>query len=177
MICGVIGVTIVLDPRYKMSVLEFYFEKLYGDKAENEVDRVRQICYDLLQEYQHQVGLETDILGESSIHQEIVTETLSEYDLFFCIKRSKKMKNVRSELDHYLEDDVLPRTSGFDVLNKLKANGTTYPTLQAIARDILTIHVSTVAFESAFSTNGKLVSPHRSRFHPNTLEALMCTQS
>ncbi|XP_028117896.1 zinc finger BED domain-containing protein RICESLEEPER 2-like [Camellia sinensis] len=44
---------LVLDPRYKMSVLEFYFEKLYGDKAEDEVDRVRQICYDLLQEYQH----------------------------------------------------------------------------------------------------------------------------
>ncbi|CAL5360640.1 unnamed protein product [Camellia sinensis] len=97
--------------------------------------------------------------------------------MFISRKRSKKMKNVRSELDHYLEDDVLPRTSGFDVLNWWKASGPKYPTLQAIARDILAIPVSTVASESAFSTSGRLVSPHRSRLHPNTLEALMCAQS
>ncbi|CAL5385247.1 unnamed protein product [Camellia sinensis] len=174
---GVIGVAVVLDPRYRMTVLEFYFEKLYGDKAEDEVDRVRHICYDLLQEYQHRVGMETDVGGDSSAHPEIVTETLSEFDLFVSRKRSKKMKNVRSELDHYLEDDVLPRTSGFDVLNWWKASGPKYPTLQAIARDILAIPVSTVASESAFSTSGRLVSPHRSRLHPNTLEALMCAQS
>ncbi|CAL5384711.1 unnamed protein product [Camellia sinensis] len=125
----VIGVAVVLNPRYKMSVLEFYFEKLYGDKAEDEVDRVRHICYALLQEYQHRVGMETDVIGDSSTHPEIVTESLSEFDLFINRKRSKKMKNVRSELDHYLEDDVLPRTSGFDVLNWWKANGPKYPTL------------------------------------------------
>ncbi|CAL5339905.1 unnamed protein product [Camellia sinensis] len=176
-IYDVIGVAVVLDPRYKMSVLEFYFEKLYGDKAENEVNRVCQICYDLLQEYQHRVGMETDVVGDSSIHLEIVTKTLSEFDLFISRKRSKKVKNVRLELDHYLEDDVLPRTSGFDVLNWWKANGSKYPTLQAIVRDILTILVSTIASELAFSTSGRLVSPHCSRLHPNTLEALMCAQS
>ena len=121
--------------------------------------------------------METDVVGDSSTHPEIVTETLSEFDLFISRKRSKKMKNVRSELDHYLEDDVLPRTLGFDVLNWWKANRPKYPTLQAIARDILAIPVSTVASESTFSTSGRLVSPHRSRLHPNTLEALMCAQS
>ncbi|KAH0657821.1 hypothetical protein KY289_026569 [Solanum tuberosum] len=43
-----------------------------------------------------------------------------------------------------------------------------------MARDLIAIPVSTVAFESAFSTTGRLVSPHRSRLHPTTLEALMC---
>ncbi|RVW94116.1 Zinc finger BED domain-containing protein RICESLEEPER 2 [Vitis vinifera] len=37
--------------------------------------------------------------------------------------------------------------------------------------------ISTVASESAFSTGGRMVSKHRSRLHPNTLEALMCAQS
>ncbi|KAJ4722279.1 Peroxidase [Melia azedarach] len=46
-----------------------------------------------------------------------------------------------------------------------------------IARDILAIPVSTVASESAFSTAGRVVSPHRNRLHPNTVEALMCSQS
>nr|GEU85086.1 zinc finger BED domain-containing protein RICESLEEPER 2-like [Tanacetum cinerariifolium] len=37
--------------------------------------------------------------------------------------------------------------------------------------------LSTVASESAFSASGILISPHRSRLHPNTIEALMCAQS
>ncbi|CAI9272384.1 unnamed protein product [Lactuca saligna] len=31
--------------------------------------------------------------------------------------------------------------------------------------------------ESTFNTSGRLVSPHHSRLHPKTLEALMCAQS
>uniref|UniRef100_A0A2N9HD18 HAT C-terminal dimerisation domain-containing protein n=1 Tax=Fagus sylvatica TaxID=28930 RepID=A0A2N9HD18_FAGSY len=56
-------------------------------------------------------------------------------------------------------------------------NGLKYPTLQRLARDILAILVTTVASESTFSTSGRLLSPHRSRLHPRTLEALMCAQS
>ncbi|KAK9183227.1 hypothetical protein WN944_026376 [Citrus x changshan-huyou] len=52
-----------------------------------------------------------------------------------------------------------------------------YPTLARIARDILAIPITTVASESAFSTGGRVVSPHRNKLHPSTLEALMCCQS
>ncbi|KAK9280991.1 hypothetical protein L1049_003882 [Liquidambar formosana] len=65
----------------------------------------------------------------------------------------------------------------FDILSWWKSNGLKYPTLQAIAKDILAIPVSTVASESTFSTSGRLVSPHRSRLHPKTLEALTCAQN
>lgn len=46
-----------------------------------------------------------------------------------------------------------------------------------MARGLLAIPVSTVASESAFSTSGRLISPHRSRLHPTTLEALMCART
>nr|GMD98950.1 zinc finger BED domain-containing protein RICESLEEPER 2-like [Ipomoea batatas] len=46
-----------------------------------------------------------------------------------------------------------------------------------MAKDILAIPISSVASESVFSTGGRLVSPIRSRLHPNTLEALMCAQN
>ena len=52
-----------------------------------------------------------------------------------------------------------------------------YPTLSKIARDILAIPVSTVGSGSAFSTSGGFVSPHHRKLDPNTLEALMCSQS
>ncbi|KAL0292865.1 UNVERIFIED_CONTAM: putative AC9 transposase [Sesamum calycinum] len=48
---------------------------------------------------------------------------------------------------------------------------------QKLARDILAIPVSTVASESAFSSSGKLINPHRNRLHHTTVEALMCFSS
>lgn len=64
-----------------------------------------------------------------------------------------------------------------DLLSWWKTNGFKYPTLERIARDILAIPISTVASESAISTSGRLISPHRSLLRPKTLEALMCAQS
>ncbi|GJV98702.1 zinc finger BED domain-containing protein RICESLEEPER 2-like protein [Tanacetum coccineum] len=64
-----------------------------------------------------------------------------------------------------------------DILAWWKINGLKYPTLQTIARDILAIPISTVASESCFSTSGRLITLHRSHLKPNTLEALMCSQS
>lgn len=82
-----------------------------------------------------------------------------------------------AELDNYLKENLLPEEVELDLLLWWKTNGGKYPTLQRIAKDVLAIPVSTVASESAFSTSGRLISPHRSRLHPQTLEALMCAQS
>ena len=102
-------------------------------------------------------------------------DPLASFDLF--VSSTTSDEHVKSELDHYLGEPVLPRSPNFDILAWWKANGSKYPTLHVIARDILTIHVSTVTSESAFSTSGRFVSPHRNRLHPKTLEALMCAQN
>lgn len=93
-------------------------------------------------------------------------------------QKKSKTTHVKSELDIYLEEEQLPLTTeDFDILAWWKSNGIKYPTLQAIARDLLAVPVSTVASESSFSTSGRVVSENRNRLHPKTLEALMCTQS
>ncbi|CAN1781702.1 Putative AC transposase, partial [Linum perenne] len=73
--------------------------------------------------------------------------------------------------------DVLPRTSDFDILLWWKLSGPKYPILQAIARDVLTVPVTSVASESAFSSGGRLIDHHRSKLHVTTVEAFMCTRS
>ena len=78
------------------------------------------------------------------------------------------------EFDHFIDEGVLNWNEDFDILGWWKSNGLKYPTLQRISRDILAIPVTTVALESAFSTSGRLLSPHRSRLHPKTIEAMMC---
>ena len=100
---------------------------------------------------------------------------LLKFDLF--VHSTSEEGHVKSELDYYLEEPLLPRISNFDVLSWWKTNGIKYPTLQMIVRDIYVIPVSTVASKSTFSTGGKMVSKHHSRLHTNTLEALMCAQS
>jgi len=92
-------------------------------------------------------------------------------------EKKARSSHVKIELDHYFEDGVLPRSIDFDILWWWRLNSVKYPTLQAIVRDILAIPVSIVAFESAFSTDGQILSPHPSRLHWTTLKALMCTRS
>ena len=84
---------------------------------------------------------------------------------------------VHTELDMYFEEPVLPRTLDFDIINWWKFGGIKYPTLQLIAHDILPIPVTTVASESAFSTSGRIPSPHCSRLAPKMVEAIMCMQA
>uniref|UniRef100_A0A803N0V9 HAT C-terminal dimerisation domain-containing protein n=1 Tax=Chenopodium quinoa TaxID=63459 RepID=A0A803N0V9_CHEQI len=91
--------------------------------------------------------------------------------------RDKDPSHEFSELDKYLDAGNVPLVQDFDILNWLKTNGDTYPILQQITRDILSIPVSTVALESAFSTSGRVLNPYRSRLLPKLVEALMCTQN
>ena len=48
----IMGVATVLDPRYKTELLEFYFESNYPMDFFPQVNRIRNLCYDLVSEYQ-----------------------------------------------------------------------------------------------------------------------------
>jgi hypothetical protein len=173
---GVMAVATILDPRYKIELLEYYFPIIYGDQADDEIQRIRDICYEMLRDYNSgRMGKEANRGTCANEDVMAIDDSLVNFDNF--VSQKKKGGNTKLELDHYLEDDLMPRTSDFDILNWWKANGPKYPTLQRIARDILAIPVSTVASESAFSTSGRLLSPHRSKLHPKTVEALMCAQN
>ncbi|GJU75916.1 zinc finger BED domain-containing protein DAYSLEEPER-like protein [Tanacetum coccineum] len=87
-------------------------------------------------------------------------------------KRSVPQLSIEMEFDRYLEG-LEPRSPDFDILLWEKLRGAKYPVMQAIARDTLAIPVSSIASESAFSTSGRLISPHRSQLRPDTIEALM----
>ncbi|KAF7128988.1 hypothetical protein RHSIM_Rhsim10G0125900 [Rhododendron simsii] len=176
---GVVGVSAMLDPRYKINVLEFYSKLLFLTTYKEEVEKVRALCYKLLKEYQSPSSTIEGIGDSSPQLGSIEEESLSKYDAYMLreSKRSRTVDTAKLELDHYLSELALPKSTRFDVLNWWKSHQPKYPILQAMARDLLAILVSTVASESAFSTSGRLVSPHRSRLHPDTMEASMCAQS
>ncbi|KAK2652672.1 hypothetical protein Ddye_012528 [Dipteronia dyeriana] len=150
---GIMVVATILDPRYKMKVMECYFHSFYGDGSSYEINKIQQVLLRMVGEYEKK--------SKASQASSIPCTTI----------------HVKTKLGYYLEETVIPRVENFDILTWWKVNASKYPTLHCIARDILAIPVSKVASESAFSTGGRFVSPHRSRLHPKTVEALLCAHS
>ncbi|KAM3337888.1 hypothetical protein P3S68_032213 [Capsicum galapagoense] len=170
------GVAAIFDPRYKMKLVEFYLPRIYEETVvASKIQEVRIQCFDLFQEYKSRVPASHDASSSNEVSCVVEGNRLSSFDRFVASSRSNV--DTRSELDLYLDENVLPRTPSFDNLSWWKTNGLKFPTLQMIARDLLAISVSTVASESTFSTSGRLISLHRSRLYPTTLEALMCART
>ncbi|CAL5184096.1 unnamed protein product [Lathyrus oleraceus] len=46
------GVVAILDPRNKTDLLEYYYGVFYGNGVNDQVKSIRQLCYDLLYDYQ-----------------------------------------------------------------------------------------------------------------------------
>ena len=67
----------------------------------------------------------------------------------------------KSKIERYLGEQVENNTSNFDILFLWNVNMGKYPILAKIAKDILVIHFSMVASESAFSANCRFLSACR----------------
>jgi len=63
----------------------------------------------------------------------------------------------------------------FDILSYWKVNEFRYLVIAAMAHDILSIPISTVASESIFSVGGRVIDQYRSLLKPDIVEALVCT--
>ena len=70
--CGeihnLLAVATVLDPRFKMKFVEFYFPKIFGNEdSMYEIGKVRQICDELVDEYKKNI-IQVGILVNLQLH-------------------------------------------------------------------------------------------------------------
>ena len=83
---------------------------------------------------------------------------------------------MKTKIHKYFDDERLDRKKELDVLTWWKGQQTRYPILSYLARDVLTIPISTVASESAFSIGGRVLNQYRSSLSHDTVQALVCTR-
>jgi hypothetical protein len=93
------------------------------------------------------------------------------------IYESNSSRHSKSELETYLEDPSSPGigNSSFDILAWWRVNGPKYPIISRMARDILSVPLSTVASESTFSSAKRILDDYRCNLLPETIEAIMCS--
>ncbi|KAM5547981.1 zinc finger BED domain-containing protein DAYSLEEPER-like [Rosa sericea] len=152
-----LATAVVMDPRYKMKYIEFSFTRIYSEEeAPTCIKMVDDRIHELYQEY-------------FTMPSPLAPNYAEEFDAYI-------MKNLKTELDQYLAEPLMPRVHEFDVLGWWKLNQMMYPTLSKMARDILSIPVSTVPCDLVFDTNAKEMDQYRSSLQAETVEALICTK-
>jgi hypothetical protein len=79
-----------------------------------------------------------------------------------------------SELTVYLDsDNVLAVDDDFDILNWWHEHKLTYPILSLMAKDIMSVPVSTTSSESCFSLTGRIIEERRRAMNAETIEQLI----
>ena len=98
---------------------------------------------------------------------------------FFEAKNKDIEVLEKSELDFYLEEATLdPRLSvKFNLLSYWMTNAARFPCLSKMACDILSIPITTVASESAFSIGSRVLTKYRSCLLPENVEAIICARN
>jgi hypothetical protein len=168
-------------------MVELYISKMYDiDKAELEKLVFMNVINELFTYYSSVITAKSTTKtskGASSKESEfvqhkntLVDEDDDEVDLDELYVTTSNDKKV-SELDLYMSEDLVKvndNEATFDVLSWWKGQVTNFPILSTLARDVLSMQVSTVASESAFSSGGRIVDAFRSRLKPEIIEALVC---
>ncbi|XP_022148006.1 zinc finger BED domain-containing protein RICESLEEPER 2-like isoform X2 [Momordica charantia] len=184
--CGLtLAVSAMLDPRFKMKLVEYYYPQIYCVVAQQRIDDVincvkalyneHSICSPLAsidQGLAWQVGSSSGCLPGSG---KDARDRLMGFDKF--LHESSQSEGTKSDLDKYLEEPLFPRNVDFNVLNWWKVHTPRYPILSMMARNVLGIPMSKVAADSAFRTGRRrMLGRDWSKLKPATIQALVCSQ-
>ncbi|XP_075092990.1 zinc finger BED domain-containing protein RICESLEEPER 4-like isoform X1 [Nicotiana tabacum] len=91
-------------------------------------------------------------------------------------KAASRGVDFKTELEKYLAEDRENERPDFDILALWKVNSPRFPILSKMARNVLAIPISSVAYESVFSTEGRILDQFRSSLTPKLVETLVCLQ-
>ncbi|KAJ1688836.1 hypothetical protein LUZ63_012991 [Rhynchospora breviuscula] len=184
-----LAIACVLDPRCKLTIVEYYFKLIYPTNYEWYMSNlnacINALFKEYLEAYSTSLQSQVDSSSRTQSHRN-QTSGASSSDTISNIRAGLKSfmaekqttEPVKSELEQYLSEplDKTALEAQFDILAWWKLKVPKFPVLSGLARDILAVPASTVASESTFSTSGRTLSPVRNSLNDESIEALICTQ-
>ncbi|KAM3382957.1 zinc finger BED domain-containing protein DAYSLEEPER [Capsicum galapagoense] len=172
-----------LDLCFKTQLLEFCFSKVDASSAKENVATIEKKMHKLYEQYENnQIGTEIASTVQCKPIEEGRQSKQKKFTLFaeFEEFESTSICNAgKSELTLYLEEQKLDYESfqEMDVIKYWKDNEKKYPNLSVMARDVLSIPITLVASESAFSIVGRVVTKYRSCIHHENVQTLVTTRN
>ncbi|CAO2185190.1 unnamed protein product [Urochloa humidicola] len=186
----VLAIAVVMDPRFKMKLVEFSYSKIYGAEAAKYVKVVDDAVHELYKEYVAQpLPLTPAYVEQGGVNNGPANASNSQgtpastgdglLDFDMYLSEIQSSQPSKSELEQYLDESLTPRIQEFDILNWWKLNTVKFPTLSKMARDILAIPMSMVSSGSSIfsaGTGSRMLDDYRSSLRPETVEALVCAK-
>uniref|UniRef100_A0A7N0TJG0 BED-type domain-containing protein n=1 Tax=Kalanchoe fedtschenkoi TaxID=63787 RepID=A0A7N0TJG0_KALFE len=184
---GVIfAVAAVLDPRFKMKLVEYYYAQLYGSSAQDRINYISEcvrvlynehvICSPLASVHQGltwQVAEGGPAAGCLSITQNDGLDRLTGFDRF--LDETSQTQSIKSDLDKYLEEPLFPRTTDFNILNWWKVHMPKYPIVSMMARNLLGTPLA-VALGLTSNSGYRPLDSNWNSLDPATLQVVICAQ-
>ncbi|XP_016498971.1 zinc finger BED domain-containing protein RICESLEEPER 3-like isoform X1 [Nicotiana tabacum] len=171
----ILSLAIVLDPQYKMKFVKFCFSKIDPATADAKVKIVEDHLQLLFKEYL--VSSTSISLMEEHAYGRCTNEARDEFEEFDVFENQESGRG-KTQLDLYMEEPNLDRKANpdLDVLTFWMENRLRFSELSLMARDVLSIPITTVASESTFSIGGRIIGKFQSSILPANAEAKLCTR-
>ncbi|XP_015575451.2 zinc finger BED domain-containing protein RICESLEEPER 2-like [Ricinus communis] len=172
-----LAVAAMLDPRFKIKLIEYYYQQIFGTGSAELIDEVFEYIKALYNEHSIGSPLASSDQGNSGcllISDRDCKDRLTGFDKF--LHETSQSQGTKSDLDKYLEEPLFPRGVDFNILNWWKVHTPRYPILAMMARNILGIPMLKVTPELAFNSGRRVLDREWSSLRPTTVQALMCSQ-
>ncbi|RIA04507.1 hypothetical protein BRARA_K01253 [Brassica rapa] len=157
----IVAIAAVLDPRLKLPFLEYCFTTLDASTCKLKMDHLKKKIKKLFDVYKKN----------------------TKKNMGFCAFISQNAGGSatigKSALDKYLEEPVIDIMTfpSLNVLSYWRDNANRFKELSAMACDVLSIPITTVASESSFSIGSRVLNKYRSSLLPSNVRALICTRN
>ncbi|XP_056697083.1 zinc finger BED domain-containing protein DAYSLEEPER [Spinacia oleracea] len=167
----VLAFGVIFDPRYKWEFVDFALKKVHGEtEGERMSSEVLTHFAQLYREYEDPTIVRHSNWSGTGGTQSVVDDNdsdIAEFASYDYIDSSK------TEIDVYLREQRMPLSCKTDVLNYWSENSVRFPVLSSMARDVLSIPITTVASESTFSMGGRILNKWRSSLKSKNVNALV----
>ncbi|XP_050215723.1 zinc finger BED domain-containing protein RICESLEEPER 2-like [Mercurialis annua] len=174
----ILAIATVMDPQCKMKYLEFSFAGHGANDGIFDSTNVPTTIQSLYDDYSTNL-LQTSKRKADSISRDPDSGCDDNSDLLQKYEQSAKDDNrpLKSELDLYLEEGVLPWSQNFDILGWWRGERPKYPVLSRLARYLLCTPVSVVTSQDAYFTVEREIGGRLASLESDVMNAVMCSRS